>query len=136
MNTVYMYGSRKTGLSSKTILFGLIPPQPTVYVDPKTGLIISGAEYAKILKEQGAAIQQARDLKAVAEKAKIDEQRRLYDVELASAKQKAIDDLHYDLYKAGSSKDPGKPEADGSSFSKFILPIGAGLAALFFLKGH
>jgi hypothetical protein len=115
-------------------LFGdIIQSGQGLFFDTVTRKYVSGSVYVAYMKAEAARIQNEKAVKIAYEQAKIDAQRKIYDDNILAAKKKAEADLLYEQHLSSQSKEDVKKS---SGFSKLILPIGAGLAALFFLKGH
>ena len=129
MQTMFSYGSRKTAVTPRTILFGLLPQMPNIpmYYDPGSGKMIVGTPEATARKN---AQKQQEELDRQYALARAAAQRLEYDAQVAKIKEKAKADLDYEN---ATGKKPSNVPPMATSL---LLPLGAGLAAWFFLKGH
>lgn len=177
MNTVFTYGSRKTGVSPKTILFGAydmnheyqayavfgrIPFMPAAAAD-----LLLAKDLPSIKAALARSVKYEADVRAFydhmlsttnspGKSDRIRNDRRdvtgptidaigilrsgiaTIEADKASAAIASQSDFNSNTGRATTPEEKASnPQSTGASpISKLILPIGAALAALFFLKGH
>ncbi len=135
MQAIFTYGgTRKSGLTPKTILFGTL----NLFAPP----IMSPAQLKQLFETNAQNAAKEAAYKDAQEKAK----REVYAVEVARAKTEGREDFFSKiiptLEPVSQSYVPSAPAssrastAPGFNLTSLLIPVGAGLAALYFLKGN